>query len=924
MPGTKSFHFKKLPRFDTTVLHEARCGSGFSVDDFCKNFKYGKTMTNAEKFSVQQIRQIFTNYFVQNKHTAVQSSSLIPAEDPTLLFTNAGMVPFKDVFLGKEVRSYKRATSVQKCMRASGKHNDLENVGYTPRHHTFFEMLGNFSFGDYFKKEAINFAWEFLTAVLAINPQKLWVTVHEKDDEAAKLWEQEFAASGKRPQGLSRCGDKDNFWAMGETGPCGFCSEIFYDHGENFSGNPPPEDGADRYVEIWNLVFMQFERDKHGKLVQLPKPSVDTGMGLERIAAVMQGVHTNYDIDLFQKLIGKNSEIVKQWHISSEEYQQHQVSLRVIGDHIRAIAFLIADGVVPSNEGRGYVVRRIIRRAVRHMRNLESGVKASLCDLVKYLVVVMGEAYPELTQAQFEIERVLRHEETLFLETLDKGLKHFAEAIAKLSGKEVPGEVIFYLYDTYGFPVELTMDMAKERGFTLDEAGFNKAMEEQRNKSRAASKFALRDELKIDLVCGTKFIGYDKLAESVKIQAIYNNDGMRVSNLAAKTTGIIILEQTPFYAESGGQVGDTGELRKDGKTVFIVKDTKKQGNFYLHFGEAITGELIQDDFVQAEVDQQRRQAIQRNHSATHLLHKALRLVLGERAEQRGSYVDENRLRFDFAHTEAIGLKDLNELERIVNAKIRECLVVTTTIKSLDEAKRDGVVALFGEKYGTEVRVVAMGEFSKELCGGTHVNNTGEIGFFKIVGETAVAAGIRRIEATTGEAALELVSQYENTLHTTAKLLNASYEQITNKLQVLLEEKRGLEKELQKLKNYAATNQSSDLISQVVTINNAKVLVAKVANLEVGALRLAVDALKQKLVNYTVLLASVCDAKIHLVSAVSKELTAKISASDLVKQVALQIGGSGGGRPEMAQGGGVDVANLEVALDNVKKIIASKL
>ncbi|MCL5261122.1 MAG: alanine--tRNA ligase, partial [Gammaproteobacteria bacterium] len=711
--------------------------------------------------TTDQIRKKFLLYFQNKGHTVVPSSSLIPANDPTLLFTNAGMVQFKDVFLGKENRGYTKACSVQRCMRASGKHNDLENVGYTPRHHTFFEMLGNFSFGDYFKREAIHYAWDFLTNELKLDAKKLWVTVHEKDNEAEMIWQEEFKQSGKQSQGFSKCGDADNFWAMGEVGPCGYCSEIFYDHGENFAGGPPGSnsDGT-RYVEIWNLVFMQFERDKNGTLTSLPKPSVDTGMGLERIAAVMQGVNSNYAIDIFQKLIGKDSEVVTLWGITEADLKRDVISLCVLGDHIRALAFLIIDGVIPSNEGRGYVARRILRRAVRHLRKLNCNKRASICDLVQPLVVIMRDAYPELEKNQYEIERVLRQEEGLFLETLDKGLQHFESALENISGTVIPGDVVFYLYDTYGFPVDLTANMAQERGVTLDFAGFENAMSKQRENSRAASKFSNISALKLDYVGETLFIGYEKSQIPANIVALFTPEGRQVKVLKKGVSGIVVLDKTPFYAEAGGQVGDTGSLYDDGELAYQVTDTKKYGALHLHYGVVQLGELKVNSRIDAHIDETHRQSIRCNHSATHLLHQALRLELGGNATQRGSFVDAKRLRFDFVSTTSLSSQEITDIEREVNAQIRANLQVSTEITSLELAKKAGVTALFGEKYADEVRVVSMGNFSSELCGGTHVKQTGEIGLFKIVAQSAVASGVRRIEAVTGANALAYIEDEE--------------------------------------------------------------------------------------------------------------------------------------------------------------------
>ena len=869
-----------------------------------------------------QLRQAFLDFFKENGHEVVPSSSLVPGNDPTLLFTNAGMVQFKDVFLGQDKRSYVRATSSQRCVRAGGKHNDLENVGYTARHHTFFEMLGNFSFGDYFKRDAINYAWTFLTEVLQLPKEKLWVTIYDTDDEAADIWLNEI---GVDKNCFTRIGDKkggkknesDNFWSMGDTGPCGPCTEIFYDHGESIAGGPPgtPEEDGDRYIEIWNLVFMQYDRDKEGNLNPLPKPSVDTGMGLERLAAIMQNGHSNYDIDLFQNLIAA---VAKETNCKDKENN----SLKVIADHIRSCSFLIVDGVLPSNEGRGYVLRRIIRRALRHGNNLGQK-EAFFYKLVKPLVKEMGEAYPELKEAQAKVEKALHQEEERFAETLEKGLAILEQDIKDMKGTVIPGEVVFKLYDTYGFPADLTNDIARERNLTLDMAGFDKAMEEQRERARAASTFAGDYQATLDIEGETDFTGYEHLEGQSKVLAIYV-DGEEVQQVEKNQSAMLVLEQTPFYAESGGQIGDSGILTS-GSTKFAVKDTQKQGGaVFGHYGEVLEGSLKVGDSVNAQVDSERRQAIVANHSATHLLHAALRTVLGEHVTQKGSQVQAERLRFDFSQSEPITAEQLKEVEHLVNQHIRLNHLVDTSIMTPDEAKASGAMALFGEKYGDEVRVLRMSEFSVELCGGTHVSRTGDIGLFKITSESGVAAGVRRIEAVTAEYALNWVDKGEGQLTEIMSLLKGNRDDIASRVNQLMDKTRSLEKELTQLKGKLASSQGSDLSSQAVEVNGIKVLAANLEGADVKTLRETLDQLKNKLGTSAVVLAAVNGKKISLVAGVSKDAIDKIKAGDLVNSVASQVGGKGGGRPDMAQAGGDQPENLSEALNGVIDWVQAKL
>ena len=871
--------------------------------------------------SSAQIRKAFLDFFAGKGHEVVASSPLVPGNDPTLLFTNAGMVQFKDVFTGQDQRPYSRATSVQRCVRAGGKHNDLENVGYTARHHTFFEMLGNFSFGDYFKHEAIRFAWEFLTETCALPPEKLWVTIYEDDDEAAEIWLKEI---GVDPNRFTRIGDKpgkkkydsDNFWSMGDTGPCGPCTEIFYDHGPEIWGGPPgsPEEDGDRYIEIWNLVFMQYDRDKDGNMKPLPKPSVDTGMGLERLAAVLQGVHSNYEIDLFQNLIKAAARLA-----GTEDLEN--ASLKVIADHIRSCAFLVTDGVIPSNEGRGYVLRRIIRRAIRHGHKLGMD-GAFFHKLVAPLAVEMGEAYPELTRAQAQVEKVLRQEEERFAETLDQGMQLLEEAISGLAGKEIPGETVFKLYDTYGFPVDLTADVARERGLSVDMAGFDKAMAAQRERARAASHFDAAYGEGVEIAGKTEFTGYEQLVDSSKIVALYR-DGQPVDELVEGERGMVVLEKTPFYAESGGQAGDCGRLSDEG-LVFEVQDTKKQGEAFVHLGLVTHGSLKTGATVQAEVDSNLRRDTAYNHSATHLLHAALRKVLGEHVQQKGSLVSAERLRFDFSHFEAMTAEELAKIENMVNAQIRANLPVDTRIMAIDEAKSAGAMALFGEKYGEKVRVLSMGDFSIELCGGTHVGRTGDIGLFKIVSEAGVAAGVRRIEAVTAQGALDWVDAQQERLERVAELVRSGREDAPDKVQQLLERSRKLEKELEQLKSKLASSQGSDMVSQAEEVHGIKVLAARLEGADPKGLRDIVDQLKSKLGTAAVVVAAVEGERISLVAGVTKDATDRIKAGDMLKVVAEQVGGKGGGRPDMAQGGGNQPENLDAALQSVSGWVRAQI
>ncbi|MFO8026012.1 alanine--tRNA ligase [Thiohalophilus sp.] len=872
--------------------------------------------------SSAELRTAFLEYFRERGHEVVASSPLVPANDPTLLFTNAGMVQFKETFLGQETRPYQRAVSSQRCVRAGGKHNDLENVGYTARHHTFFEMLGNFSFGDYFKREAIGYAWEFLTDVLKLPADKLWVTVYQDDEDAANIWlkeigvdEQRFTRIGDKPGGKRY--ESDNFWSMGDTGPCGPCTEIFYDHGPGVPGGPPgsPDEDGDRYIEIWNLVFMQYDRDKSGTLNPLPRPSVDTGMGLERLAAVMQGVHSNYEIDLFQNLIDAAATVT-----GCKDKQDN--SLKVIADHIRSCSFLIVDGVMPSNEGRGYVLRRIIRRAIRHGHKLAAS-QGFFHQLVAPLAKEMGEAYPELTKQQAMVEKVLKQEEERFAETLDQGMQILNQVIADLPDKTIPGETIFKLYDTFGFPVDLTNDIARERGLQLDMAGFDKAMAAQRERARSASQFDVDYGEAVQVAGETEFTGYEQLAGPATVEAIYQN-GQPVEELDQGEAGMLVLDRTPFYAEGGGQVGDRGRLQSDGGK-FTVEDTRKQGGkVFLHFGKVTEGVIKTGEQVEASVDAERRQATAYNHSATHLLHAALRQLLGEHVTQKGSLVDAERLRFDFSHFEPISREQLLQIESLVNEHIRRNHPVETQVMAPDAAVAAGAMALFGEKYGEAVRVLRMGEFSMELCGGTHVERTGDIGLFKIVSEGGVAAGVRRIEAMTGQQALQWVEENEAQLEEIAGMFKGAREQLAERVHQTLEQNRKLEKEVERLKAKLASSQGSDLAARAREIDGLQVLAARLDGADPKSLRDTVDQLKNKLGSAVVVLATVSGDKVALVAGVSQDNTDKLKAGDLVNMVAQQVGGKGGGRPDMAQAGGNQPEGLDAALDSVSDWVRTQL
>lgn len=863
-------------------------------------------MTSAE------LRKAFVDFFVQNQHTAVHSSPVVPMNDPTLLFTNAGMVQFKDTFLGQEQRDYNRATSVQRCIRAGGKHNDLENVGYTARHHTFFEMLGNFSFGDYFKREAIKFAWQFLTEELKLPEDKLWITVFEEDQEAEDIWLKEMGVSAER---FSRCGAKDNFWSMGDTGPCGPCSEIFYDHGADVAGGPPgsPDEDGDRYIEIWNLVFMQFDRSADGTLTPLPKPSVDTGMGLERLAAVMQGVHNNYDIDLFQALVKKASELTGEKDLTNS-------SLRVISDHIRSCAFTIVDGVLPSNEGRGYVLRRIIRRAIRHGYKLGQ-TQPFFHQLVGTLVEQMGEAYPELSKEAANVERVLKLEEERFAETLENGMKLLEDYIEGMSGTVIDGDMAFKLYDTYGFPIDLTADVARERDLTVDNKGFSEAMEAQRERARSASNFGAGAKQRIEFDGSTDFIGYQQDEADAEIVAIFV-DGQSVQSIDEGEAAVVLLNQTPFYAESGGQTGDCGSLT-EGMHSFHVDDTQKQGSLYLHYGKATAGKVAVGQKVHAKIDIVKRRACEKNHSATHLLHSALRTVLGTHVGQKGSLVRHDRLRFDFSHFEPISAEQLREIERMVNLEIMNNTPVTITEMAIEEAKARGAMALFGEKYGDMVRVVDMGDFSIELCGGTHVNSVGDIGPFRILSESGIASGVRRIEAITGEDAWKVIYAEEDALINIAETVKADKDQAENKVNQLMADYKALEKELKALQAKMAASQGDDLANSAVKVGDVSVLAAKMEGADRNMLRDTMDKLKDSLEPAVIVLAAVDGDKIALIAGVSKAATKIYKAGELVNHVAQQVGGKGGGRPDMAQAGGNQPENLDAALASVQAWVEAK-
>ena len=859
------------------------------------------------------IRDAFLNYFGDKQHQIIPSSSLVPDNDPTLLFTNAGMVQFKDVFLGADKRGYNRAVSSQRCVRAGGKHNDLENVGYTARHHTFFEMLGNFSFGDYFKRDAIFYAWEFLTTVLELPKERLWVTVHISDDEAADIWINEI---GVDPARLSRL-DEDNFWQMGDTGPCGPCTEIFWDHGDHIPGGPPgsPDDELDRYIEIWNLVFMQFERDAAGNMTPLPKPSIDTGMGLERVAAVMQGVHNNYDIDLFQSLIKAAAKAT-----GCTDLQDN--SLKVIADHIRSCAFLVVDGVEPSNEGRGYVLRRIIRRALRHGYNL--GASGSFFyKLVKALGEVMGEAYPELVKDGQHISDVIKKEEEQFARTLDKGMGVLEAALSDLSGTELPGTLVFQLYDTYGFPTDLTNDIAREKGFTLDMKGYEACMEEQRTRARAASQFNLDHTESIRVEGSTEFCGYDGTELTSAVIALYT-EGEAVQSASKGTDVVVILDKTVFYAESGGQVGDTGVLSK-GSAKIAIADCRKVGNHHIHIGHIVSGEFAIGDEVEGQVDQTLRQATALNHSATHLLHEALRQVLGDHVKQKGSLVDSERLRFDFSHGEAVSPEQIRKIEHIVNSEVLKNTEVTTDVMGMEDAKAKGAMALFGEKYGDSVRVVSIGaEFSVELCGGTHVSRTGDIGLLKVSAETSVAAGVRRIESLTGMKALEFCDNQQDSITDIASIVRGSRTTVGDKVQGIVDENRRLQKDIEKLKNKLANVAGSDLMADRRQINGVGVLATVVDGADAKSLRGVGDQVRSKIQSGVFFLAAIEGEKAALVAGVTSDLTGHIKAGDLLKFVTSQVGGKGGGRPDMAQGAANSIENLPAALESVYEWVEENL
>ncbi|ELY3468950.1 alanine--tRNA ligase [Cronobacter universalis] len=872
--------------------------------------------------STAEIRQAFLDFFHSKGHQVVASSSLVPNNDPTLLFTNAGMNQFKDVFLGLDKRNYSRATTAQRCVRAGGKHNDLENVGYTARHHTFFEMLGNFSFGDYFKHDAIQYAWELLTGAQWFNLPKdrLWVTVYETDDEAYEIWEKEVGIPRER---IIRIGDNkgapyasDNFWQMGDTGPCGPCTEIFYDHGDHIWGGPPgsAEEDGDRYIEIWNIVFMQFNRQADGTMEPLPKPSVDTGMGLERIAAVLQHVNSNYEIDLFQKLIKAVANVTGATDLSNK-------SLRVIADHIRSCAFLIADGVIPSNENRGYVLRRIIRRAIRH-GNMLGAKDTFFYKLVGPLVDVMGAAGDELKRQQAQVEQVLKTEEEQFARTLERGLALLDEELAKLTGDTLDGETAFRLYDTYGFPVDLTADVCRERNIKVDEAGFEAAMEEQRRRARESSGFGADYNAMIRVDGASEFKGYEQTELTAKVTALFV-DGKSVEQVTAGQQAVVVLDETPFYAESGGQVGDKGELKGNGFT-FTVNDTQKYGQAIGHIGELASGVLKVGEGVKAEVDHARRDRIRLNHSATHLMHAALRQVLGTHVAQKGSLVNDKGLRFDFSHFEAMKPEEIRKVEDLVNAQIRRNLPIETNVMDLEAAKAKGAMALFGEKYEDRVRVLSMGDFSTELCGGIHASRTGDIGLFRIVSESGTAAGVRRIEAVTGEGALSLVHAQNDRLNELSHLLKSDSQTLNDKVRAMVERTRQLEKELQQLKEQQAAQESANLSSKAVDINGVKLLVSELAGVEPKMLRTMVDDLKNQLGSSVIVLATVAEGKVSLIAGVSKDVTDRVKAGELVGMIAQQVGGKGGGRPDMAQAGGTDAAALPAALGSVESWVTAKL
>jgi len=862
-----------------------------------------------------ELREMFLRYFESQGHTIVPSSPLVPGNDPTLLFTNAGMVQFKDVFLGTDKRSYSRAVTSQRCVRAGGKHNDLENVGYTARHHTFFEMLGNFSFGEYFKKEAIHYAWDFLTNVIGLPAEKLWITVYADDDEAADIWLNDIKVN---PQQFARIGTSDNFWSMGDTGPRGPCSEIFYDHGPEIEGGPPgtPEEDGDRYIEIWNLVFMQYNRNETGDMLPLPRPSVDTGMGLERLAAILQHVHNNYDIDLFQALISAAAGLTGTTDLENK-------SLRVIADHIRSCAFLVVDGVLPSNEGRGYVLRRIIRRAARHGHQL--GCKTPFFyKLVATLDQEMGDAYPELSQHREHVERVLKKEEQRFAETLEQGMRILEAAIEKMKGNTIDGKTVFKLYDTFGFPVDLTADVARERNLVLDQDGFDVEMEAQRSRARASSQFnAVSDAFKLDTYPATEFLGYELRSANARVLAILQNDAA-IDQLENGDEAIVILDRTPFYAESGGQVGDIGEIRIGEETVFKVTDTQKQNDVYLHIGYLLSGEPGVGDQVDARIDENHRQAVMLNHSATHLMHAALRQVLGEHVQQKGSLVDADKLRFDFSHYQPVEPGQIAEIETLVNNQVRGNLETRAEVMDMEAAKKSGAMALFGEKYGDLVRVLKIGSDSIELCGGTHVPRAGDIGLFKIVLESGIASGVRRIEAVTGEAAIKRFIESENKLDTVAQRLKASRDNLLPRIEQLQTNNRSLEKEIEALKSKLASQTGGDLASRAQEVRGIKVLAANLDGANVKTLRETVDQLKNKLGAAAVVLGSSTDGKVSIIAGVTRAESERIRAGDLANLVAEQCGGRGGGRPDMAQAGGNQPENLAAALESVLPWVESQL
>ncbi|MGI1987620.1 alanine--tRNA ligase [Shewanella glacialipiscicola] len=867
-----------------------------------------------------ELRSAFLEFFRSNGHQVVDSSSLVPSNDPTLLFTNAGMNQFKDVFLGMDKRNYTRATTAQRCVRAGGKHNDLDNVGYTARHHTFFEMLGNFSFGDYFKEEAIRFGWTFLTETLKLPKERLCVTIYQTDDEAFEIWNKKI---GVAAENIIRIGDNkgaayasDNFWQMGDTGPCGPCSEIFYDHGDHIWGGRPgsPEEDGDRFIEIWNIVFMQYNRQASGEMLPLPKPSVDTGMGIERIAAIMQGVHSNYEIDIFRTLIAKAAEIIGVSDLSEK-------SLRVIADHIRSCAFLIADGVMPSNEGRGYVLRRIIRRAVRHGNKL-GATEAFFYKLVPSLIAVMGDAAKGLAETQAIVEKALKAEEEQFARTLERGLGILDTALNELKGTTLDGETVFKLYDTYGFPMDLTADVCRERNIIVDEAGFEVAMAEQRSRAQAAGNFAADYNAALKIDAQTEFCGYTELTGQAKVTAIYQN-GESVTAIKAGDEAVVVLDVTPFYAESGGQVGDKGQLVANG-VEFTVNDTQKYGQATGHQGVLSVGSLSVGQVVEAKVDKKLRHRTQLNHSVTHLLHAALRQVLGTHVTQKGSLVDPDRLRFDFSHFEGVKAAELKQVEELVNTQIRRNHELKTAEMGIDEAKEKGAMALFGEKYDSQVRVVTMGDFSIELCGGTHVGRTGDIGLFKITSEAGIAAGVRRIEAVTGAAAIAYVAQQQAELEEAAALLKGDANSVVAKLKAQLDKMKQLEKEMAQLKDKLAAAASADLVGDAVVINGVNVLIKKLDGVEASSLRGLQDELKQKLKSAIIVLGTAQEGKVNLIAGVSNDLISKVKAGELVAMVAAQVGGKGGGRPDMAQAGGSQPENLDAALAQVLPWITERL